>query len=148
MNTRIRIIPWVMLVVGFILLSAGVAELYPLCRAARNCHHTVGIVQRVETKKNYRHRKLRYDTEMTVIYSTEKYGDLSVTRTSHWPFTRKGDEISVWYHPERPREVHLPVSGCCGSSALCPASRRCSSAAASALTTSSPTRTTGSSGSW
>lgn len=34
MNTRIRIIPWVMLVVGFILLSAGVAELYPLCRAA------------------------------------------------------------------------------------------------------------------
>lgn len=49
MNTRIRIIPWVMLVVGFILLSAGVAELYPLCRAARNCHHTVGIVQRVET---------------------------------------------------------------------------------------------------
>lgn len=88
MNTRIRIIPWVMLVVGFILLSAGVAELYPLCRAARNCHHTVGIVQRVETKKNYRHRKLRYDTEMTVIYSTEKYGDLSVTRTSHWPFTR------------------------------------------------------------
>lgn len=110
MNTRIRIIPWVMLVVGFILLSAGVAELYPLCRAARNCHHTVGIVQRVETKKNYRHRKLRYDTEMTVIYSTEKYGDLSVTRTSHWPFTRKGDEISVWYHPERPREVHLPVS--------------------------------------
>ena len=74
MNTRIRIIPWVMLVVGFILLSAGVAELYPLCRAARNCHHTVGIVQRVETKKNYRHRKLRYDTEMTVIYSTEKYG--------------------------------------------------------------------------
>ena len=45
MNTRIRIIPWVMLVVGFILLSAGVAELYPLCRAARNCHHTVGIVQ-------------------------------------------------------------------------------------------------------
>ena len=51
MNTRIRIIPWVMLVVGFILLSAGVAELYPLCRAARNCQHTVGIVQRVETKK-------------------------------------------------------------------------------------------------
>lgn len=47
MNTRIRIIPWVMLVVGFILLSAGVAELYPLCRAARNCHHTVGIVQSV-----------------------------------------------------------------------------------------------------
>jgi hypothetical protein len=47
---------------------------------------------------------------MTVIYSTEKYGDLSVTRTTHWPFTRKGDEISVWYHPERPREVHLPVS--------------------------------------
>lgn len=44
MNTRIRIIPWVMLVVGFILLSAGVAELYPLCRAARNCQHTVGIV--------------------------------------------------------------------------------------------------------
>ena len=83
MNARIRIIPWVMLVVGFILLSGGVAELYPLCRAARNCHHTVGIVQRVETKKNYRHRKLRYDTEMTVIYSTEKYGDLSVTRTSH-----------------------------------------------------------------
>ena len=61
MNTRIRIIPWVMLVVGFILLSAGVAELYPLCRAARNCHHTVGIVQRVETKKSYRHRKPRYD---------------------------------------------------------------------------------------
>ena len=89
MNTRIRIIPWVMLVVGFILLSAGVAELYPLCRAARNCQHTVGIVQRVETKKSYRHRKPRYDTEMTVIYSTEKYGDLSVTRTTHWPFTRK-----------------------------------------------------------
>ena len=53
MNTRIRIIPWVMLVVGFILVSAGVAELYPLCRAARNCQHTVGIVQRVETKNAY-----------------------------------------------------------------------------------------------
>lgn len=95
MNTRIRIIPWVMLVVGFILLSAGVAELYPLCRAARNCQHTVGIVQRVETKKNYRHRKLRYDTEMTVIYSTEKYGDLSVTRTSHWPL--RGREMRFQY---------------------------------------------------
>ena len=83
MNTRIRIIPWVMLVVGFILLSAGVAELYPLCMAARNCQHTVGIVQRVETKKNYRHRKLRYDTEMTVIYSTEKYGFFFSSRRRH-----------------------------------------------------------------
>lgn len=51
MNTRVRIIPWVMLVVGFILLSAGVAELYPLCRAARNCQHTVGIVQRVKPRR-------------------------------------------------------------------------------------------------
>lgn len=110
MNTRIRIIPWVMLVVGFILLLGGTAELYPLYVAARNCKHTVGIVQRVETKRDYRHRKPRYDSEMTVVYSTEKYGDLSVTRASYWPFTRKGDEVSVWYHPERPREVCLPVS--------------------------------------
>ena len=29
MNTRIRIIPWVMLVVGFMFLSAGAAEMYP-----------------------------------------------------------------------------------------------------------------------
>lgn len=29
MNTRIRIIPWVMLVVGFILLSAGAADCIP-----------------------------------------------------------------------------------------------------------------------
>ena len=90
MNTRIRIIPWVMLVVGFILLSAGVAELYPLCRAARNCHHTVGFVQRVETKKNYRHRKPRYDTEMTVIYSTEKYGGLICNQNHSLAFYEEG----------------------------------------------------------
>ena len=51
MNTRIRIIPWVMLVVGFILLSAGAAELYPLCMAARNCQHTVELYRESKPRR-------------------------------------------------------------------------------------------------
>lgn len=108
----VRMICWLLVMVGSLLALGGAGGFCSLYMASKEYVHAVGTVQKCQTKKVYRHRKLRYESEMSLIYPTEKYGELSVTEVSHWPFRSKGDKIVVWYHPDRPRDIRLPQCEC------------------------------------
>lgn len=51
---------------------------------------TVGVVKNIRTQKVYRHRKKRFDHEMTITYSTSRYGELCMSTEYYYPFRRVG----------------------------------------------------------
>lgn len=106
---RNRIVFLLMLVVGAILFLGGIVGFYSLYQNFKEYEHTTAVVLKLQTKKVYRQRKIRYDTDMLLRYPTTKYGELSVSMKSYNPFRHEGDELSLWYHPERPREVIQPL---------------------------------------
>lgn len=108
-----RIVLYFLLFIGIILFLGGLTGSYSLYKASQKYERTTGVVCVLQTKKVYRHRKLRYYSQMTISYPTSKYGNVRVSMESYDPFRKKGDELPVWYHPERPREVRLPKSEGC-----------------------------------
>lgn len=107
-----RIVILLMLVGGACLLLGGMAGMYSLYEASQACGRTTGTVRRIQTKRIYRSRKIRYESRMQVCYQTPRYGKLVVSTENYNPFRSEGDEVLVWYHPDRPREIRLPWSEC------------------------------------
>lgn len=113
MNTiRNQIIALLVLVVGIFLFGGGTVGLYSLYTASQNYERTVGVVRKFQTKRIYRYRKMRYESRMQVVYPTTRYGEMSVSKISHWPFRSVGDKLTIWYRPDRPHEIRLPKSEC------------------------------------
>lgn len=108
-----QIIVLFLLVVGGFLFLGGIVGLSSLFIASKDCETTTGVVKKYQSKRVYRHRKIRYENEMLICYSTPRYGDLYVSEKSYCPFRKVGDEVTVWYHPEHPREIRLLVLECC-----------------------------------
>lgn len=96
---------WVM---GIGLLLGGIWELTILYEASQTYERSVGKIENVRTQKVYRNRKPRYNHEMKISYSTSRYGVLYTSKRYYWPFRTLGDEVRVWYHPERPRDICFP----------------------------------------
>lgn len=109
---RVRIFSLLLLVVGTFLLLGGAGGFVSLYMASQKYEHTTGVIRDYQTRKIYRYRKIRYESQMLISYPTDRYGDLLVTRTSYPPFRSKGDKLPVWYHPDHPREIRLPNSEC------------------------------------
>lgn len=107
---RLRAISLLMLVAGAFLLLGGVVGFASLYTASKEYESATGIVQDVQSKVEYRHRKRRYKNKMQISFPTLKYGEQRITCESYWPFRSKGDELTVWYHPDRPWESRLPGS--------------------------------------
>lgn len=111
MNTVRNQIRALLCLAGGILLSVGgVLGGYSLYSASHSYEHTVGIVRRFHTEKVHRYRKIRYRHEMCLMYPTVRYGEMSVSKNSYWPFRNVGDSLSVWYHPDHPHDIRLPES--------------------------------------
>lgn len=109
---RNPIIALLVLIVGIFLLGEGTAGLYSLYTASQNYERTVGVVRKFQTKRIYRYRKMRYESRMQVVYPTTRYGELSVSKISYWPFRSVGDKLMIWYHPDHPYEIRFPKSEC------------------------------------
>lgn len=99
-------------IVGSLLLLGGISGLYSLYLASQSYETTTAVITKLQKKKEYRSRKVRYNYTIWISYPTQKYGNLSASQTTHNPFQQVGDELTVWYHPERPREIRLPASEC------------------------------------
>ena len=99
-------------IVGSLLLLGGRSGFYSLYLASQSYETTTAVITKLQKKKEYRSRKVRYNYTIWISYPTQKYGNLSASQTTHNPFQQVGDELTVWYHPERPREIRLPASEC------------------------------------
>ena len=99
-------------IVGSLLLLGGISGFYSLYLASQSYETTTAVITKLQKKKEYRSRKVRYNYTIWISYPTQKYGNLSTSQTTHNPFQQVGDELTVWYHPERPREIRLPASAC------------------------------------
>ena len=97
-------------IVGSLLLLGGISGFYSLYLASQSYETTTAVITKLQKKKEYRSRKVRYNYTIWISYPTQKYGNLSASQTTHNPFQQVGDELTVWYHPERPREIRLPAS--------------------------------------
>lgn len=103
-------------VVGFVLLFVGVISiifasygLYSLYDKSESMEHTVGVVKNLDTRKIYRHRKTRYENTAHISYDTKLYGSMHVGVKLYNPFIFQGDSISVWYSPDRPEKIVIPM---------------------------------------
>mgnify|MGYP000202746276 FL=1 len=99
-------------IVGSLFLLSGISGFYSLYLASQSYETTTAVITKLQKKKEYRSRKVRYNYTIWISYPTQKYGNLSASQTTHNPFQQVGDELTVWYHPERPREIRLPASEC------------------------------------
>lgn len=67
----------------------------------------------VRTKRVYRAKELRYDSQMTISNPTSKHDRQTVVAASYCPSRRKGHRVAVWYYPDRPRDIRRPrAEGC------------------------------------
>lgn len=100
-----------LLILGFCLLAGGVLGGISLLKVSNEYLRATGVVERVNRERVYRpgrgmQRVLRAD----VYYDTPRYGLLRVTPFFYLPFVMdEGDELTVLYHPDRPREARLPL---------------------------------------
>lgn len=95
-------------IVGSLLLLGGISGFHSLYLASQSYETTTAVITKLQKKKEYRSRKVRYNYTIWISYPTQKYGNLSTSQTTHNSFQQVGDELTVWYHPERPREIRLP----------------------------------------
>lgn len=113
MNTRhFKVETFLAYIAGSLLLIGGMSGFCSLYLASQHYEQTTAVVEQLQVKKTYHHRKLRYNHTMWISYPTHRYGKLSTSTDSYYPFRRTGDELIIWYHPEHPREIRFPKSEC------------------------------------
>lgn len=77
----------------------------------RNYIHTVGVVEELDRRKIvYNSRKIRHKKVMVISYEADNHGTLYATLRSHYPFRKVGDELPLWYDPDEPKNIKLPIS--------------------------------------
>ena len=101
----------IFLLLGMGLLSGGLWGALSLAKASEKCLRAPGIVKRVSHERVYRPRKMRTVSTTDVHYETERYGTLTLTLDYSLPFLMdEGDEVTVLYPADRPREARVPMA--------------------------------------
>ena len=93
--SRNRVVCLLLFVAGLLMLGGGVYGLVSLSKASDSFGHATGVIDRLSSKREYRHRKIRTRWEMRISYETERYG-------------KTGDSIEVLYNPGNPYDVRIP----------------------------------------
>ncbi|WP_420535850.1 hypothetical protein [Brachyspira intermedia] len=110
---NIKIIKVIILAAGILLILGAIVGFVSIFIASKKYVHTVCIVEQYNSKKVYKSRKLRYENTMLISYETERYGTLYTTLKSYYPFRKVGDELALWFDPNKPRNIKLPFSESC-----------------------------------
>ena len=88
----------------------GIDKYYFYCYRIKNYTKTIGIVEKYETKRVYKHGKNKYESTMLISYETERFGKLYTSMESYYPFRKVKDKLTLWYDPNKPRNIKLPFS--------------------------------------
>ena len=107
---NIKLTALVIFIVGAILTILGVISITSTVITSKNYKKTIGIVEKYETKRVYKHGKNKYESTMLISYETERFGKLYTTMESYYPFRKVKDELTLWYDPNKPRNIKLPFS--------------------------------------
>lgn len=102
-----KFIVFFLLLIGGISFLVGSYGLYRLYDQLDKMEHTIGVVTHFKTERIYRHRKQRYKHTARIQCKTKLY-DIHIIKELHNPFIFQGSEISLWYNPERTKEVIIP----------------------------------------
>ena len=95
---------------GIVLTLNGVAGLFSFIDT-KNYIHTVGVVEECDRRKRvYKSGETRYEKTMVISYEADNHGTLYATLRSHYPFRKVGDELPLWYDPDEPKNIKLPLS--------------------------------------
>lgn len=106
--SRNRVVCLLLFVAGLLMLGGGVYGLVSLSKASDSFGHARGVIDRLSSKREYRHRKIRTRWEMRISYETERYGKTYVSEKRYLPFRSEGDSIEVLYNPGNPYDVRIP----------------------------------------
>ena len=73
-----------------------------------------GVVERIESERVYKYRKMRWEHRVDVRYETVEFGEMYTSKEVYLTFGMcEGGEIALLYNPEYVREVRFPVhEGC------------------------------------
>ena len=72
---RVRIFSLLLLVVGTFLLLGGAGGFVSLYMASQKYEHTTGVIRDYQTRKIYRYRKIRYESQMLISYIISSFVD-------------------------------------------------------------------------
>ena len=72
------------------------------------------MVERIESERVYKYRKMRWEYRVDVRYETVEFGEMYASKEVYLTLgMREGGEIALLYNPEYVREVRFPVhEGC------------------------------------
>lgn len=95
---------------GIVLTLNGVAGLFSFIDT-KNYIHTVGVGEECDRRKRvYKSGETRYEKTMVISYEADNHGTLYATLRSYYPFRKVGDELPLWYDPDKPENIKLPFS--------------------------------------
>lgn len=107
---QMKMVKVIVFIAGIFMLSASIFGFWHIFYTYKKYIHTVCIVEKLHRKKVYKYRKMRYEDTMVISYETDKYGKLYTTLESNYPFRKVGDKLILWYDPNYPRNIKLPIS--------------------------------------
>lgn len=71
-------------IVGSLFLLSGISGFYSLYLASQSYETTTAVITKLQKKKEYRSRKVRYNYTIWISYPTQKYGNLSASQTTNY----------------------------------------------------------------
>lgn len=95
---------------GFVLLALGIGGSVSLGMILKDWLPARGVVERIESERVYRYRKMRWKHRIGVRYETARFGEMYVLKEVYLTLgLRKGSEVALLYNPGYVREVRFPV---------------------------------------
>lgn len=96
--------------IGFVLLVLGIGGFVSLGMVLKDWTPARGVIERVESRRIYKHRKMRWEHQVDVRYETVEFGEMNTWKKVYLTIGMKeGNEIALLYNPDYVREVRFPV---------------------------------------
>lgn len=96
--------------IGFVMLILGVGGFVSLGIVLKDWIPARGVVERIESERVYKYRKMRWEHRVDVRYETAEFGEMDTWKEVYVTIGMKeGDEIALLYNPDYVREVRFPV---------------------------------------
>ena len=96
--------------IGFVMLALGIGGFISLGMIVKDWNPARGVVERIESERVYKYRKMRWEHRVDVRYETVEFGEMYTSKEVYLTFgIREGGEIALLYNPEYVRkEGRLP----------------------------------------
>lgn len=96
--------------IGFVMLALGIGGFISLGMIVKDWTPARGVVERIESERVYKYRKMRWEHRVDVRYETVEFGEMNASKEVHLTLGMdKGDEVALLYNPDYVREVRFPV---------------------------------------